>query len=360
MSPAQLGGRPVYVRGAAAVSAHGFDWRGLGRAVQAGATRPGESRQLAASHGRVNAFEVPAIPAGLDVDARALKLMSHPARLAAVALRLALDDAGWGEAGREDLGLFMGVGASGGAMDELSAMLDASIVDQRFSVARFGQAGLAACNPLYAFQLMNNFTLCHGAILEGLGGPNGAFYSRGTGTLAALWEAWWQVADGQCAQALAGAADSALHPVTWDGLRETRSALVPGEGAALLALSGEADGALARVAHVGFCGAAAWQAQDGGSGLVAEMGALGPPDLVVLSAWDVAARDALRAVTAAHAAAAHRVETAPHLGEALAATPALAWCVALDLLQGGAARRAWVLSAGPDGGLGVLALEVVT
>lgn len=330
--------RRVYISGASAVSTFGFGWRGL-----AGFNGFAPSRQLSASHGAVMAGEVPAIPSDLDVDARARKLMAHPARLAAVALRLALDDARWTPAQRERAALYLGVGASGCSMDELTRMLAASIADHAFSLDRFGGAGLAACNPLFAFQLMNNFTLCHGAILNGTGGPNGAFYSRGTGTVAALVEAQWLVASGECETALAGGADSALHPVTWTQLDTAgypARGFVPAEGAGLLALSASADGALATLDAVSFHSARAWERK---------------PDLhlvdaredtmVVIAPWGDEARSRLGSPES--------LDVSLCLGDALAAAPALAWCVALDLIRQGRCRRAIVLSAGIDGGLGV-------
>ena len=93
-------------------------------------------------------------------------------------------------------------------------MLRESVADGAFRSDRFGDAGLRAANPLFAFQLMNNFTLCHGAILAGLDGPNAAFFSRGAGTVRALREAAFAVAEADAPAALAGGADSALHPVT--------------------------------------------------------------------------------------------------------------------------------------------------
>jgi hypothetical protein len=43
-------------------------------------------------------------------------------------------------------------------------------------------------------------------------------------------------------------------------------------------------------------------------------------------------------------------------GEALAATPALAWAAAIDRLASGDARRVLVVSAGVDGDVGVVTL----
>lgn len=319
--------RPVFINGAAAVSGCGFNWRGLG------------------STERIRAFEVPAIAADIDVDARSRKLMSHPARLAAVALRLALGDAAWPVEGREEIALYLGVGASGCSMEELTRMLAASIADHEYSLERFGGAGLAACNPLFAFQLMNNFTLCHGAILNGTGGPNGAFYSRGTGTLAALAEAHWLVASGECERALAGGADSAMHPVTWAQLvREGYPArgFVPGEGAGLLAMSASAQGALATLDQVRFHGPKHIGRVEG---MLAEVG---DADLLVVAPWGDEARALLQRPGA--------VDVGDRFGDALAAAPALAWCAALDLLQTGRYRRAHVVSAGIDGGVGLAVL----
>jgi hypothetical protein len=233
-------------------------------------------------------------------------------------------------------------------MDELTRMLAASIVDRQFSVDRFGGAGLAACNPLFAFQLMNNFTLCHGAILNGTGGPNGAFYSRGTGTVAALAEAHWLVASGQCERALAGGADSAMHPVTWaqlvrDGFVER--GFIPGEGAGLLALSASPHGALATLDQVSFHGVRQFARVDG---MLAEVD---EADLLIVATWG----DATWARLRRHGA----IDTSARLGDALAAAPALAWCTALDLLQTGRYRRAHIISAGIDGGIGLAVLGSV-
>ena len=142
-------------------------------------------------------------------------MMSRAAYLAAAAVHAALRELrrrgpGWGR--RADTGLFLGVGASGGDIPELEAMLRESVAGDAFSLDRFGDAGLRAANPLFAFQLMNNFTLCHGAILAGLEGPNAAFFSRGAGTVRALREAAFAVAEGEAPVALAGGADSALIP----------------------------------------------------------------------------------------------------------------------------------------------------
>lgn len=351
----------IYVQGAAAISVFGVDWRGLGTAIMTNSLALSPARQLADSHGSVLAAEVAAIPATIDVDTRACKLMSYPARLNAVALRQVLHDTGW-ESGRDEIAFYLGVGASGGSVAELTEMLRASIADQTFALDRFGTAGLAACNPLFAFQLMNNFTLCHGAILHGIGGPNSALYSRGNGTIAALSEAMHVVASGECERALAGGADSALHPVTWaqlcrDGL--VAEGFIPGEGAGLLALSRESVGALAVLSQCEFHSATKLRA--GATQLLSDIFHDFKPtvdDLVLFSAWGNKSRAML--LQACNAAGVSKViDVAACLGDALAAAPALAWAAGLDLLLSGNAPRALVLNTGIDGGLGCVVLRSV-
>ncbi|MES2355384.1 MAG: beta-ketoacyl synthase N-terminal-like domain-containing protein [Pseudomonadota bacterium] len=349
--------RPVFVSGAAAVSAFGFEWRGIGAALKEGRVSFSHSSQLADSHPSILASEVPAIPVSIDAaNAKAQKLMSRAAHLATIAVQQALADAHW-EDNREEIGFYAGVGASGGSMVELTEMLRASIVEHQFSLARFGSAGLAACNPLFAFQLMNNFTLCHGAILAGVSGPNSAFYSRGNGTVAALFEASHAIAEGDCERALAGGADSAVHAVTWAELKRegyARNGFVPGEGAALLALSASADNALAIVEHCAF-----------GNSLTSDRNDLDKLLMniditeihsVIIAPWGTPARQTLRALTETHFPQASVLNINEFLGDALAATPALAWVTALDLLQTEEINKCLILNAGIDGGIGAVLL----
>jgi hypothetical protein len=296
--------KPAWVVGAAALSPHGHDWRGLGAFLASGARVAG------------------AVPPGYPrPEPRARKLMARAAELAAVAMHAALASAGWLD-GRAAIGAFLGVGASGGDEGEMSALIAASTdpASARFSPLQLGERGLAAATPLLSFQLMQSFTLCHGAILEGVGGPNAAFFSRGAGTTRALIEALWALADGDCARTLAGGADSAHHPITQAELqREGHAGTPAAEGAALLALAAAPGPApLALVDHAAAAGpppAADAVITVGGGGL------------------DVLA-----------------------LGQTLAAAPALAWAAALDLLERGAERVA-VVGGGLDGPLGAVRLR---
>jgi hypothetical protein len=349
----------VYVVGCSAVSALGFERRGIARALRDGAAAAQPSVQLAISHPSTPAFEVGAVPAGLDpTDGRTRKLMSRSAHLAAVAVRAALEDAGWKDE-RQTIGLYLGVGASGGSMGELEAMLAASRDPETgaFSLSLFGESGLGACNPLFAFQLMNNFTLCHAAILAGVGGPNAALYSRGTGTVASLMEAMHGLGesegDGDCDRALAGGADSALHPVTWAELQRdgfAAAGLVPAEGAAVLALARQAERPLALIESCTIR-PGPWSLSTAVASLLEE-----PADAVVVVAWGEPPRAGIGGPLALGGKTVPLLDTSLVFGGCLAASPALAWVAALDLIDEGA-RRVIVLSACTDGDLGVVALR---
>lgn len=330
----------IAIRAMAAVSAFGAGARGLGTALASGAALPG-------------------IPAEAPLEnPRARKMMSRAAYLAARCLRGLLGDLAWTEE-REQVGYFLGVGASGGSLDEFMALLDESIADGAFSLARFGKQGLAACNPLLAFQLMNNFTMCHGAILEGLGGPNSAVFSRGAGTIAAISEAVHAVRSGDCARAITGGADAPTHPATVAELtREglVGRGLVVAEGAGLIAL--EEVSAFARSTLVDGCGMASGRGRpvaDAIAEAVSVARLVEPVDLVVIAPWGPPAADALRGWASVTCPGARVVSTAA-LGESLAASAALAVIAAADLLEqrGG---RAVVLTLGVDGDPGVVVLS---
>jgi len=220
---------------------------------------------------------------------------------------------------RSRCGLFLGVGASAGSLTELTALLKASVVDGELNGERLGTQGLQACHPLFTFQLMNNFTLCHGAIALGLQGPNAAFFSRGEGTWCALEEAVYALEDGRCSDVIAGGADSALHAATWVELRNALhpSVPVPSEGAAMLRLSTSPKGALAHISLMQH----PWE---------------GTPDadVVVQTPGSIDA-----------------------LGQLQAAGPAMGWCVALDLIVQHGKRRVAVLSTGVHEETSLVVLE---
>jgi hypothetical protein len=355
---------PVAIVGAAAVSPRGLGWRGLGDPGI-----PNAATLLAATHPDVHGFEVPALPDGCDAgDAKSRRLMSRSARFAAIAARDALREAGWSERG--DTGYWLGVGASGGPLDEIVAMLKIATEGDAISLARLGADGLLVSNPLHTFQVLNNFTMCHGAILEGTCGPNGAFFSRGSGTVHALAEAVYAIESGDCERAIAGGADTALHPVTWAELvRDGFAArgLVPSEGAGVVALARNAEAPLNLKGYPPRKEIPVLRTRTGIDqspqaplaivehiGVGDNPGATEAADLIVIAPWGEPARGRLRKLARG---AAEIIDVTAAFGEALAATPALAWLAALDRIVAKRAHRAAVLSIGPDGEIGIVVLR---
>ena len=168
------------------------------------------------------------------------------------------------------------------------------------------------------------------------------------------------IAEGDCDRALAGGADTALHPVTWSELRRdglVSQGLVLGEGAALLAL--ERAGASAN--PLGFVERASVypgrrRSLDDLLAAAAQAEPTQHADCVVLAPWGEPARTSLQRFAAEVFAGAPLLDVTRGLGEALAATPALAWVAALDRVASGEAARAVVVSAGIDGDVGVVTL----
>lgn len=367
----------VPIVGVAALSRFGVGWRGLGGTLFGGEDQPGLPDEI----------RDPSNELAHKSLAKARKMMSRGAYLAARCVRDLVRDATWsldstrsatvrsadgGAASSSNggpgsgIGYFLGVGASGGSLADVVSLLDASIVDGTFSLERFGNRGLAACNPLLAFQLMNNFTLCHGAIQERLDGPNAAMFSRGAGTTAALIEAVQAIADGDCEHAIAGGADSALHPVTRaelarDGFIE--QGMDPAEGAAMLAL-----GAGTPLGFVTGCAIANGHGRPlvetiADAAARAGVATHDHVELLVGAPWGFPAWQA----TCAWARRAQDTSISLHqmvwadasltLGDALAASPAIAWAAALDQLIVKQWCRALVVGVGVDGDVGAVMIE---
>ncbi|TMQ24098.1 MAG: hypothetical protein E6J90_09075 [Deltaproteobacteria bacterium] len=289
---------------------------------------------------------------------RAHKMMSRAAYLAARCLADLLRDTQWP---RDRVGYFLGVGASGGSLDDIMALLDESMIGGAFSLPRFGDRGLAACNPLLAFQLMNNFTMCHGGILEGIGGPNAALFSRGAGTIAAIAEAVHAVRSGECERAIAGGADAATHPVTVAELARDgfiARGLAPADACGLVAIATASPGEDAVI--VEGCAHACGRARLAGDAVAdamsrAQLAGDAAVDSVVIAPWGPPAADALRSFAAARHATATVVDLSS-LGESLAASAALAVIAAVDLLASSPGRVV-VLTLGVDGDPGVVVLS---
>jgi hypothetical protein len=164
-----------------------------------------------AGYGRA---DVNALTMRTTEEKSALRLMSRSGLLAYHATRAAVTNAAWSDGELQSVGLFVGVGASGSDLGQLQKILLASSVENQFSATRFGEQGLRACNPLFAFALMNNFVMANTAMLLGTQSANAVLFSRGTGTALALEQAVAALRDGDCRRCLVGGADEATHAVT--------------------------------------------------------------------------------------------------------------------------------------------------
>lgn len=318
----------------AALSAFGVGTRGLARALA--------ERRLAG------------LPADEPLaNPRARKMMSRSAYLAARCLADLIRATGW----TEETGYFLGVGGSGGSMDDVVALLEASIVDGEFSLPRFGDRGLAACNPLLAFQLMNNFTMCHGAILEGLRGPNSALFSRGAGTVAAIAEAVYAVRSGECPRAITGGADAPTHPVQAAELARDgflSRGLVPADGVGMLALAPATSGDVI-VEGVAYVSGRARAPREAVVDVFERVSTRDrETQTIVIAPWGPPAVEPLRAAAGQRFPDAAIIDISP-LGESLAASAALAVCVAVDTLRDRPGRVV-VLTLGIDGDPGAITL----
>lgn len=338
--------RAVAIARTEALSMFGAGARGLGHALATGAALPGLPDETPLA------------------NPRARKMMSPAAYLAARCLGDLLRQLAWTEH-RERIGYFLGVGASAGSLGDFMALVDASLVDGAYSLEAFGRRGLAACHPLLAFQLMNNFTMCHGAIFEGLGGPNSAVFSRGAGTVTALCEAVYAIGSGECERAITGGADAPTHPATVAELARDgfiARGLAPADAAGLIALE-VCDAARGGPVLIDGCGIASGRGRPIADAVSEATLAANltdavdvAVDVVVVAPWGPPAAEALRSFAAARCPRSPIVSTSA-LGEALAASAALAVIAAADLLEGAAHRRALVLTLGVDGDPGAIVLS---
>lgn len=134
------------------------------------------------------------------------KLLARAAHLAIPAAAAAL-----GSLQPEEVGLFLGVGREP-PEDATEAAIVASGRSGALDPLRLGREGLALYPPLASLRTLPNLTLAHVAIQLGLRGEGGTCAGDGTAGLAAIVEGALAVEEGRCEVALAGGADSRVHP----------------------------------------------------------------------------------------------------------------------------------------------------
>jgi len=336
--------QPIAVVGAAAFCQLGLDWPSF------------RERCIGLLAGRKDTtlqdFPLVVPKAQSKPEKRQRRLMSRSALLATVALNELLKALPWDEQ-REELGCYMGVGASGGSEEQLFQLLEASRenVGAPFSFQHFGEEGLRSCNPLYAFQILHNFTLCHPSILHGLGGANSAFFSRGAGTTHALSEGAYAVLEGDCQRALVGGADAGRTPMAHAELEREgylSKGLQAAEGAGWIALERDAQGhALGWLERCTTYSTARNGFERVTQDILQEL-QQEPPEQLVLYPWNQALQALWAKEAKQHLPNVKILELESLLGDPLAAGPALGWLAALATLGEGHSKRTTVLHTGID------------
>jgi 3-oxoacyl-[acyl-carrier-protein] synthase II len=294
--------------------------------------------------------------------------MSRASALAVAAARSALTEARLEPRSRDegdDLGLHVGIGMTSSELSDLERLVRASVDDEgRLSLARVGERGLRATNPLVSFRILSNMPLCHVALALGIRGPNASFHSLGGETLSALAAARDDVLEGRVRAALWGGVDAQVDPAgvlslsrkgllaPCDGSPESASrpfdaagrGRVIAEGAAFAVLERE-DAARARGARVLATLESVALARGRGAGLAAsplepiERALAGASaDVVFASAAGDPDGDAREAEALGRAGlSAPVLSTRGALGDALAAGPAIDLAIAVAALERGLA-----------------------
>jgi 3-oxoacyl-[acyl-carrier-protein] synthase II len=114
-----------------------------------------------------------------------LKLMNRESLLAAVAAKLAFDDASPNSFFEpENTGIYLGTGLTSGELDYIVPLIEDSIDEKgKFSYGLLGKKALQNCNPLLSFKILPNMALSYISILFNIRGQNMAFnpWSGNTG-----------------------------------------------------------------------------------------------------------------------------------------------------------------------------------
>jgi len=133
------------------------------------------------------------------------KYMGLQDDLAVVAAGRALESAGLTAPLGERTGLFLAVGYIPFREDDIEPVLDASMVDGRFDVRRFGAGGFQRAHPLLTFRCLPNMPAYHVSVCFGIEGPYAVTYPGPSQLYAALEEARAALEEDRIDVALVGA-----------------------------------------------------------------------------------------------------------------------------------------------------------
>jgi 3-oxoacyl-[acyl-carrier-protein] synthase II len=195
-------------------------------------------------------------------DNKTLRLMNRDAQMAAVAARLAMQDAAVTPGALyapDEIALYGATGLTGMPAEEIGRLVQgAAGPDGSLDMARMGQVALKRIRPVLSFKVLANMPICFVSIFENLRGPN-AVYTPWEGQGAqAIATGIRAIAAGDVPCALVGGCDVKTHVFSFvtleqlgvfDSWTQHNDGCIPGEGAAFLLLE-DRQKALSRGANV--------------------------------------------------------------------------------------------------------------
>ncbi len=185
---------------------------------------------------RIKAFDPTGLPCELAGEApeyriqdhvpkthrKATKLMCRDIELAVIAARDAIAGSGLVTKGIDPehvnvdptrVGIDIGAGMISCDLVELAPAVGASAIDGRFDLRTWGKQGLDLITPLWLLKYLPNMLACHISIIHDIQGPSNTITCAEASAHLAIGEAAQVVARGDADIALAGAAETKIHPL---------------------------------------------------------------------------------------------------------------------------------------------------
>ncbi|MBN1506744.1 MAG: beta-ketoacyl-[acyl-carrier-protein] synthase family protein [Sedimentisphaerales bacterium] len=186
--------------------------------------------------GRVKAFDPTGLPCELAGEVpdyriqdyvpkthrKATKLMCRDIELAVIAARDAIVGSGLVTKGVDPehvnvdparMAINVGAGMISCDMAELGPAVAASTTDGRFDLRRWGERGLELITPLWLLKYLPNMLACHISIIHDIQGPSNTITCAEASAHLAIGEAAQVIARGSADVAVAGGAETRVHPL---------------------------------------------------------------------------------------------------------------------------------------------------
>jgi 3-oxoacyl-[acyl-carrier-protein] synthase II len=186
--------------------------------------------------GRLKAFDPTGLPCELvgevppyriqdyvpKAHRKAIKLMCRDIELAVIAAADAIAGSGLVTKGIDPervnidptrMGINVGAGMVSCDMAELGPAVVASTVDGHFDIHKWGKQGLQLITPLWLLKYLPNMLACHISIIHDIQGPSNTITCAEASAYLAIAEAAQVLARGSADIAVAGGAETRLHPL---------------------------------------------------------------------------------------------------------------------------------------------------